>query len=260
MNTATCLIIDDERNAHEALAELLKRYFNDKTTVIASCESVSEGVKAINKHQPDIVFLDIEMPNGSGFELFNYFNPISFEVIFTTAHKKYAIDAIKHAAFDYLLKPVNIVELQEVLRRYMLKRVKKQKEERMQQLLTSLAGRSNDFSKVALPTLNGYQLENYHSIAYCEAEENYSRVFLIDGRQVVVAKNLGLLQEILPGKLFFRIHKSHLVNLNYVKTYCRYQRHYITLEDGTELDVAKRRIDEFIKTISHHNEHKETTE
>jgi len=260
MNTATCIIIDDELNAREALAELLKRYFNDKITVIATFESVSDSIKAINKHQPDIVFLDIEMPNGSGFELFNYFNSISFEVVFTTAHKKYAIDAIKCAAFDYLLKPVNIVELKEVLSRYILKRVKNQKEERLQQLLTSLAGSSNGFSKVALPTLNGYQLENYHSIAYCVAEENYSRIFMIDGRQVVVAKNLGLLQEILPEKLFFRIHKSYLVNLNFVKTYSRYQRHYITLEDGTELDVAKRRIDEFVKTISRYNEQIETSE
>lgn len=250
MNITTCIIIDDEVNAREALEGLIKRYFNEKISVLELCKSVQEGAKAINKHQPDIVFLDIEMPHDNGFELFNYFKGINFEVIFTTAHRKYAIDAIKHAAFDYLLKPINIVELGDVLNRFHLNRVKKQKDQRLQQLLTSLAGSGTGFSRIALPTLNGYQLENYHGITHCVAEENYSRIFTVDGRQILVSKNLGLLQELMPEKLFFRIHKSYLVNLNYVKSYSRYQRHFITLEDGTELDVAKRRIEDFVQTIS----------
>ncbi|MCK9451108.1 MAG: LytTR family DNA-binding domain-containing protein [Bacteroidales bacterium] len=250
MNTTNCIIIDDEMNAREALKGLIERYFSDKITVLELCKSVQEGVKAINKHQPDIVFLDIEMPHDNGFELLKYFKNINFEVVFTTAHRKYAIEAIKLAAFDYLLKPINIVELQDVLNRFRLNRLKKQKDERLQRLLTNLAGSGSGFSRIALPTLTGYQLENYHGITHCVAEENYSRIFTVDGRQILVSKNLGLLQELLPEKLFFRIHKSYLVNLNYVKTYSRYQRHFITLEDGTELDVAKRRIDDFVQAIS----------
>jgi len=250
MKKITCVIIDDEINSREALEGLINRYFKERIDVIELCSSVNDGVKAINKHQPDLVFLDIEMPHGNGFDLFNYFTAISFEVIFTTAHRKYAIDAIRHAAFDYLLKPVNIVELQDVLNRYQLNSLKQQKEERLHKLLANMAGSGNGFTRIALPTLNGYQLENYHSITHCVAEENYSRIFTIDGRQLVVSKNLGLLQELLPENLFYRIHKSYLVNLNFVKTYSRYQRHFITLEDGTELDVAKRRIDDFVQKIS----------
>ncbi|MDD3744831.1 MAG: LytTR family DNA-binding domain-containing protein [Lentimicrobiaceae bacterium] len=254
MKATSCIIIDDEINAREALDGLVQRYFNDKISVLELCSSVEEGAKAINKHQPELVFLDIEMPHGNGFELFNYFSSITFDVIFTTAHRKYAIDAIKHAAFDYLLKPVNIIELQEVLNRYQLNQVKKQKEERIEKLLTSLVGSGSRFSRIAFPTLTGYQLENYHTITHCLAEENYTRLFTVDGRQLVVAKNLGALEESLPDTLFFRIHKSCLVNLNYVKNYSRYQRHYVILEDGTELDVAKRRIDEFVQTIARFNQ------
>jgi two-component system LytT family response regulator len=250
MNTTNCIIIDDEINAREALEGLIKRYFSDKINVLELCKSVQEGVKAINKHQPDIVFLDIEMPHDNGFELFNYFKSINFEVVFTTAHRKYAIDAIKFAAFDYLLKPVNIIELRDVLNRFQLNHLKKQKDERLQRLLTNLAGSGSGFSRIALPILTGYQLENYHGITHCIAEENYSRIFTVDGRQILASKNLGLLQELLPEKLFFRIHKSYLVNLNFVKSYSRYQRHFITLEDGTELDVAKRRIEDFVQAIS----------
>ncbi|MDY0076451.1 MAG: LytTR family DNA-binding domain-containing protein [Bacteroidales bacterium] len=250
MNTANCIIIDDEINARQALEGLIKRYFSDKINVLELCKSVQEGVKAINKHQPDIVFLDIEMPHDNGFELFKYFKSISFEVVFTTAHRKYAIDAIKHAAFDYLLKPVNIIELGDVLNRFQLNNLKKQKDERLQRLLTNLAGSGSGFSRIALPTITGYQLENYHGITHCIAEENYSRIFTVDGRQILASKNLGLVQELLPEKLFFRIHKSYLVNLNFVKSYSRYQRHFITLEDGTELDVAKRRIEDFVQAIS----------
>lgn len=250
MNTANCIIIDDEINARQALEGLIKRYFSDKINVLELCKSVQEGVKAINKHQPDIVFLDIEMPHDNGFELFKYFKSISFEVVFTTAHRKYAIDAIKHAAFDYLLKPVNIIELGDVLNRFQLNNLKKQKDERLQRLLTNLAGSGSGFSRIALPTITGYQLENYHGITHCIAEENYSRIFTVDGRQILASKNLGLVQELLPEKLFIRIHKSYLVNLNFVKSYSRYQRHFITLEDGTELDVAKRRIEDFVQAIS----------
>lgn len=250
MSKITCVIIDDEINAREALQGLIQRYFNERVSVIELCNSIQEGVKAINKHQPGLVFLDIEMPHGNGFELFNYFNNINFDIIFTTAHPKYAIDAIKHAAFDYLLKPINLVELQDVLNRYQLNSVKKQKEEKLQKLLTNLAGSGRAFSRIAFPTLTGYQLENHNAITHCIAEENYSRVFTVDDRQLVVSKNLGLLQEMLPEKIFFRIHKSYLVNLNYIKSYSRYQRHFITLEDGTELDVAKRRIDDFVQTIA----------
>ena len=250
MNTTNCIIIDDEINAREALEGLIKRYFSDKINVLELCKSVQEGVKAINKHQPDIVFLDIEMPHDNGFELFNYFKSINFEVVFTTAHRKYAIDAIKFAAFDYLLKPVNIIELRDVLNRFQLNHLKKQKDERLQRLLTNLAGSGSGFSRIALPILTGYQLENYHGITHCIAEENYSRIFTVDGRQILASKNLGLVQELLPEKLFFRIHKSYLVNLNFVKSYSRYQRHFITLEDGTELDVAKRRIEDFVQAIS----------
>ena len=111
----TCIIIDDEKNAREALAKIIERYFNSKLKILQLADSVKEGVFAINKYRPDIVFLDIEMPEENGFKLFDYFDIYDFEVIFTTAYKQYAIDAIKFAALDYLLKPINYIDLKDLL-------------------------------------------------------------------------------------------------------------------------------------------------
>lgn len=248
-----CVIIDDEPQARDALEKIIGRFFPDKLRVVAKAASVAEGVAAIHKFNPPLIFLDIEMPGENGLKLFDYFDKYNFEVIFTTAYKQYAIDAIRHAALDYLLKPVNFIDLRESLKRFEENRQQSSRQQRVETLLANLAAGSNQFNKIALPTLSGYEMENINNIIYCEADENYTKIHTVRGEMILVSKNLGVIEELLPEKMFFRTHKSYLVNLNFIKKYIRTDHHYVELEDGTELDVAKRRTEEFVEALIHLN-------
>jgi len=248
----TCIIIDDEKNAREALAKIIERYFNTKLKILQLADSVKEAVFAINKYQPDIVFLDIEMPEENGFKLFDYFDIYDFEVIFTTAYKQYAIDAIKFAALDYLLKPINYIDLRDVLVRLEKKQSKSSNSnsDQIEAFLNNMNSDSGNFNKIALPTLDGFQLEKINNIVYCQAEENYCKIFTNRNEAILVARTLKNIEELLPEELFFRIHKSHLVNMNYIKSYNKCDGYKILLENGVELDVATRRNEEFLKTLT----------
>jgi two-component system LytT family response regulator len=246
----TCIIIDDEKNARETLAKIIERYFSTKIKILFSADSVKEGVFAINKHNPDLVFLDIEMPEENGFKLFDYFDIYNFEVIFTTAYKQYAIDAIKFAALDYLLKPINFIDLRDVLTRLEKKQSKTSNNAQIEAFLSNVNNDPGNFNKIALPTLDGYQLEKVNNIVYCQAEESYCKIFTNRNEVILVARTLKNIEELLPEEVFFRIHKSHLVNMNYIKSYSKTDGYKIKLENGVELDVATRRNDEFLKALT----------
>ncbi|MDY6800990.1 MAG: LytTR family DNA-binding domain-containing protein [Bacteroidota bacterium] len=245
----TCIIIDDEKNAREALEKIIQRYFNSQLQIVFMADSVKEGVFTINKYRPDIVFLDIEMPEENGFKLFDYFDIYNFEVIFTTAYKQYAIDAIKFAALDYLLKPINYIDLREVLTRLEKKHKQSSNTEQIEAFLSTFSDNGN-FNKIALPTLDGFQLEKVNNIVYCQAEESYTKIFTNRNEAILVARNLKNIEEMLPEELFFRIHKSHLVNMNYIKSYSKIDGYKIKLDNGIELDVATRRNEEFLKALT----------
>lgn len=247
----TCIIIDDEKNARETLAKIIERYFSNKLSILQLVDSVKEGVFAINKYRPDIVFLDIEMPEENGFKLFEYFDIYDFEVIFTTAYKQYAIDAIKFSALDYLLKPINYIDLRDVLTRLDKKQNKSSNNsDQIEAFLSNISSESGNFNKIALPTLDGFQLEKVNNIVYCQAEENYCKIFTTRNEAILVARTLKNIEELLPEELFFRIHKSYLVNMNYIKSYSKMDGYKIMLENGVELDVATRRNDEFLKALT----------
>ena len=245
-----CIIIDDERKAREAFKKIIDRYFKDKLFVVSLSESVKEGVAAIHKFNPDIVFLDIEMPGENGFKLFEYFDTVNFEVIFTTAFNEYAVNAIKYSALDYLLKPINFIDLNDALKRYEVSSKLKSRNERVEVLLSNMNMGNTIKSKVALPTLSGYEMKKINDIIYCEGDQNYTKIHLIGEQQLMVSKTLKYIEELLPEDVFFRIHKTYLVNLNYVGKYLRTDGHKVLLDDGTQLDVANRRIDDFVKAIT----------
>ena len=245
-----CVIIDDEKNARETLSKIIERYFIDKIKVLQLADSVKEGVFAINKYRPDIVFLDIEMPEENGFKLFDYFDIYNFEVIFTTAYKQYAIDAIKFAALDYLLKPINYIDLRDVLIRLEKKQNRSSNTDQIEAFLSNINTDSGNFNKIALPTMDGFQLEKVNNIVYCQAEETYCKIFTNRNEAILVARTLKNIEEMLPDEIFFRIHKSYLVNMNYIKSYSKSEGYRIMLENGIELDVATRRNEEFIKALT----------
>ncbi len=250
----SCIIIDDEINARETLEKIILRYFNDKIHVIYAAGSVKEGVEAINKFKPELVFLDVEMPVENGFKLFDYINTINFDVIFTTAHTQYAIEAIKYAALDYLLKPINYIDLLDALKRLERKQIMMNNQVRIETLLYNLNSESDKFNKIALPTNTGFRLENLNNIMYCVADENYTNIYLVKKEKILITRTLKAIEELLPPANFFRIHKSHIVNLNFIKTFNK-SENTITLTDGTSLDVAMRRTEEFINILTNKQQH-----
>ena len=246
----SAIIIDDEQHARNTLKAMLMRYFPEKIQIIASVESVKEGVFAIHKLHPDLVFLDVEMPGENGFKLFDYFDQTPFSVIFTTAYQNFAIDAVKVAALDYILKPVNFVDLQEAISLFEKRKAKGISPDHIEKLLNTLSSSNDPKSKIALPTFTGYQLEKINSIVYCEADQNYTKIITIRDETILVSKPISYLEEILPQDNFFRIHKSYLVNLNFIKEYRRSEGFQVILENGTTLDVATRRNQDFLKALT----------
>lgn len=249
----TSVIIDDERNAREAFLKLVDRYLKNKLKVVADLGSVAQGVAAIYKHNPDIVFLDIEMPDENGFKLFDYFDELNFEVIFITAFNQYAVNAIKYSALDYLLKPVNFIDLNDAIKKFEKKDALKSRRERVDLLLSNMNMGNAIKSKVALPTATGYEMKKINDIIYCEGDHNYTRIYLVNHEQVMVSKTLKMVEDLLPKEHFFRIHKSYLVNLNYVQKYIRTDGHVVLLDNGISLDIASRRIDDFVHALTNNS-------
>jgi len=247
----TAIIIDDEQNAREFLHKLLNRYFPKKIIVLETCDSVQTGVQAINKHQPELVFLDIQMPNENGFGLFKYFNKVDFEVVFTTAYKDYAIDAIRHSALDYLLKPINFIDLLSTVKRYEEDKNNKNQQERISMLLENMSSDNGSYNKIALPTKNGYELLKINNIIYCQSDSNYCKVKCLDGKEFLMSKTLKFIEELLNNNLFIRIHKSYLVNLNYVVKFDKVDELTVTLTNGEQLPVSIRKKEQFLNAILH---------
>ncbi|QED38980.1 response regulator transcription factor [Antarcticibacterium arcticum] len=242
------VIIDDELNAQSLLEKTLDRYFPNKFIIVEKCISVDAGVVAIKKHEPDLVFLDIQMPEKSGFELFQYFDAIKFEVIFTTAHDKFGLKAIKRSALDYLLKPINHLDLAEAVKKFEKKNEGSSAQKKLSLLLENLNVNDQNVSKIAFPTLEGFELIHTNQILYCKAESNYCSIKKIDGISKMATKTLKYVEEILPATTFKRIHKTYVINLNYVVRYNKANKE-IELTNGEKLPVSFRKEEEFINAI-----------
>lgn len=242
------VIIDDEINAQNLLEKTLSRYFPNKFNVVEKCHSVDLGVAAIRKHEPDLVFLDIQMPEKNGFDLFQYFDTIKFEVIFTTAYNQFAIKAIKRSALDYLLKPINAVDLSEAIKKFETKTKGSFAQKKLTLLLENLNVNDQNVSKIAFPTLEGYELIHSNQILYCKAESNYCCIKKIDGHTNMATKTLKYVEEILPFNSFKRIHKSYVINMNFVVRYNKANKE-VELTNGEKIPVSFRKEEEFINAI-----------
>lgn len=244
------IIIDDEYNASEFLEKMLKRYFPNKFHICKTCENIDDAVKAIEEHQPDLVFLDIQMPNKNGFELFKEIKEINFEVIFTTAHSEYAIDAIKRSALDYLLKPINYIDLLGAVNRFEQKNKKENQETQLNILIENIDSGDTAHKKIAIATETGFEFVKFNTVIYLEAQNNYTKFNLTNGSSITTSKTLKHFEEILPSELFFRIHKSYLVNMNFIKRFTKGNEQFVELITGQKLPVSIRKKDEFITAIT----------
>ncbi len=244
----TAIIIDDEQKGRIALKQKLQDYCAD-IELLGEAENGEEGMKLIEKNQPDIVFLDIEMPRMDGFEMLHWLPEKNFHLIFTTAYDQYAIKAIKYAAFDYLLKPIDIEELKSTVSRINSQPLM-YTEKKLAALEQNLQGK-NIFNKIAIPSLDGLLFFNITDIIHLIANSNYTTIYFNNHPKLIASKTLKDFEELLPVDIFFRSHHSHIINLNYIKRYIKGDGGQIEMQNGNYADVSRRKKDEFLKTIAH---------
>lgn len=245
MNPIRCIIVEDETPTRKFLRSLLEEYC-EGVEVLAEAADVQEAVLAIKEHQPDLVFLDIEMPMENGFRLYKYFDPIDFEVIFTTAYSQYAIKAIKLAALDYLIKPIGLDELEEALERYQTKQ-KQAKGYNLNYQLIENTLKTNAPKRIALPCADGYIFVELSNIIRCQSDRSYTVFILKNKEEIWTSRNLGEYESILSDYGFTRVHRSHLINPQYIKKFIRKKTAAIIMEDGCEIVISATKRDELLK-------------
>ncbi|WP_373517150.1 LytR/AlgR family response regulator transcription factor [Pricia sp.] len=241
------VIIDDEQHGIDWIKELLVP-FREKIKCVGSARTLQNALSLIKEVSPDLVFLDIQIDDRTGFEFLQMVSPISFEVIFTTAHEKYAVRAFKFSAVDYLLKPIDADDLRIALLKFETKSASKHLEQKIDVLLHNLEAR-HTVKKITVPTMDGYEFLEVTDIVRCRSDVNYTDIHLKNGKKITVSKTLKSFEELLEPEHFFRIHNSHLINLREVKKYVKGKGGYVTMNDNTHLEVSTRRKDAFLKRL-----------
>ena len=241
------IIIDDEQNSREALENLVKSYCPD-LHVVSSAASVEEGIKVIKSEKPDLVFLDIEMPDKSGFDLLSQLGTIDFEVIITTGYEQYAVKAFKTVALDYLLKPIDINELELAVAKVLEKRKKRKVNKNFDVFIQNWKSGGNE--QIALASSEGFIFVKVRDIIYCKGDGAYTYFYIKDMPRLTVSKNLKEFEELLKDQSFFRVHKSYLINLNEMKKYIRGDGGYVVMTNGDNVDVSKRKKESFLSNLS----------
>lgn len=243
------IIIDDESSARDGLKLVLEKFCPD-VKILTLCTSPEEGVNAIHSLKPDLVFLDVQMPHKSGFNLLEELGDFDFEVIFVTAYDRYAIKAIRFSALDYLLKPVDIEELQKAVQRAAERISEKTSRSSYLSLLKNIRQAPQKLEKLAIPTFDGIILEPVDSIIFCEADRNYTNLMMVGDRKIVVSKNLKDFENMLSESGFFRIHHAYLINMKYVKKYVKGEGGYVILEGDRHVDVSRRKKEAFLQLLN----------
>ena len=239
------IIIDDEPLARSIIKEYIQ--YHPDLELIAECNDGFEGVKAIQQLQPDLIFLDIQMPKINGFEMLEEIKPISFSVIFTTSYDRYAIRAIQFSALDYLLKPIDTKGLVAAVQRVEQRRMSPS-EEQFQMLMDQLSHKERRFLKIAIPTTEGFELIPADQVVHCKADDNFTIVHLKNKSTKIACRSLKEMEEQLQDFTnFIRVHHSYLVNMNEVTKYIRGEGGYLVMTDGSTINVSRARKDALMK-------------
>ncbi len=241
-----CVLIDDEKNALEMMEWLLKTYC-PQVEIAAMCNSSGDGIEAINREKPDIVFLDIEMPNMNGFDMLEKFDKLFFDVVFCTAYDQFAIKAFKYSALNYLLKPVDPDDLKQTIKRIEEKKSSLSRDQ-FDLLMQNFRGNSKTTpQRIALTTGDGLIFVPTADIVYCEAESNYTNVVLTGGRKILVSKVLKDIDETLSGPDFYRVHSSFLININHIRRFVRGEGGYIIMDNDATVSISRSKRQEFME-------------
>jgi two-component system, LytTR family, response regulator len=243
------IIIDDQEFCTEVIQDIFREE-KLNVEVAAVCHSGKEGIRCIKKHQPDLVILDVEMPEMSGFEMLKKIDEPTFDIIFTTSFDKYSIQAIRHSALDFILKPVAAHELKAAV-----EKAEKQHSKNLTKKFNSLFKNLNDSKKmverIAIPTMDGLLFVALADIIDCEADSNYTTIFLKNEEKLVITRTLKEVESLLEGNNFFRIHQSHLVNMNQIRKYMRGNPGHVIMNNGKTITIARNRKDDFLEQFLH---------
>lgn len=242
------LIIDDEDDARESLRLAIERYC-PQVQLITACASPEEGLKVIREHTPELVFLDIQMPRMTGFDLLQQLSPVSFEVVFVTAHDQYAIKAIRFSALDYLLKPVDVDDLIHAVDKVEERLGQKNSGYQYQSVLNNIQYRARKIERLAVPTLEGIEFFPTDDIIYCQADGNYTTLFLKNKQQILISRNLKDFENLLVESGFCRVHHSYLINMVHIQKYVKGEGGYVVLTAGFHVDISRRKKEEFLSML-----------
>ncbi|MGM0565118.1 MAG: LytR/AlgR family response regulator transcription factor [Bacteroidota bacterium] len=240
------VIIDDENTARETIAHMVELYGDGTLDIVAYAENVKEGIATINKHNPDLVMLDIKMPDGTGFEVLDAFGDINFDVIFVTAYEQYAIKAFKFAALDYILKPIDPNEFKKAIARTTRRKETKALNMQVKTMMEYMNHSPREGKKIVLRSINSIHLVYVHDIVRAESDRNYSRFYFLDEPPVTVAKSLRNFIDVLEEYGFIRVHQSHLINTDHIKKYMK-NDFVVVMNDNSEVPVSHRKRDFLLK-------------
>ncbi len=240
------IIIDDEDKARDTIKNMLKAYCPE-VEVIGTAGSVKEGKKVLNKEKPELVFLDIKMGDGTGFDLLRKLGKVDFFIIFVTAFEEFAIRAIKFSALDYILKPIDPDELIAAVEKAQEIIAKDSMELRLDALYDNLDMFATNSKKIVLKTTGSVHLVNLKDIVRCESEKNYTHFFTIEDEKITVSKTLKEFNDLLNDYSFYRVHQSHLVNLEHVKRYEKQDGGFLIMDDNSSVPVSFRKKEDLMK-------------
>jgi len=243
------VLVDDEKHCLETLAWQLEK-FCPQVGIVAQCESGEQALQVLSKNNVDLVFLDIEMPRMNGFELLQRVGQVTFDVIFTTAYDMFAVKAFKFSALDYLLKPIDKDELIQAVSKVKRKKAQPIMPEQLDILFQTLYGKKPTSPKVALPTMSGLEFVTAGEIIHCQSEGNYTHIYLEDKSHYLICRTLKETEELLSGHNFFRVHHSHLINLNHIRKYIKGDGGYVIMSDNTSISVSRSRKEELLRLFA----------
>ncbi len=244
------ILVDDEKSSLNSLRQKILQHC-PQVNIVGVFDEPAQALEAIDEIEPDLVFLDIEMPVMNGFTLLQKLQYKNFELIFVTAYDHYAIKAIRFSALDYLVKPVEVSDLTTAVSRAVEKRNAALPNSQLDLLLENMLAKKRQFKRIAIPTAQGLQFIRVDDIIYLEASVNYTRFFLNGNLKHTVSKTLKEFEEMLPEEIFLRIHNSYIINKNCVEKYIRGEGGQVVLSNAVILEVSKRRKAEFLKAIGY---------
>lgn len=240
------VIVEDELASRETLTAYLEKYCPD-VDLLAEADSVKSGLEIIKKHKPDLVFLDIEMPYGNAFDLLEQIPEVDFEVVFVTAYSNYAVKALNLSASYYILKPISIDELIKAVDKIKANRNNAEISIHSKILLDNIQEVNKPNHKIVLPLLNGFEIVHVRDIIRCRANDNFTEFHLKDGSKKLISRTLKFYEELLKDFGFIRVHKSHLINFQYVTKYLKGKGGMVEMSDGSVVDVSVNRKAEFLE-------------